>query len=159
MMPLAPFTPNALIAQITSTLHEALALRGEAKESLYVDHEGLSLGGSVDRYLFTVVQGTIVIDFSRLGGSRIGIDRIALESHPDVADDPNHGTQLSATLELYSDSRFMGWTYQDNAETVITLERLMDMLHLLARTHHQMTDTARFIQHTALARHDMAISA
>lgn len=153
------FASNNIIEQITSTFHEALKIRGEPVESLSVMHEGLSLGGSVDRYLFTVGQGDVTVDFYRLPNGQFGVDRMAVESRPDTMRDPNLASNLSAKLELYPDNSFLAWDHEDGAESVVTLGNLLDMLHILARFHHQMQDTAKFIQHTTLARHGLLNSA
>lgn len=151
LTPMSPFASSTLVEQVTSTLKETLALRGESPDTLVMDHEGLTLGGSVDRYIYSMEHGSLTIDFSQLAENRCGVDRIVIESRPDVMQDAQFASNLSASLELYADNAHMGWSMHDDAEAVITLERLMDLLHVLSRTHQQMQDTAQFIQCMAIA--------
>lgn len=142
---LTHYVSDDLLAHITATFRDALA-SDQRKQTLSVDHEMMVMSGAAERYVFSTEDGSITVDFAPQTDGCIGVDRLQMETSPSNIQKDDLGTLLETRLELYPDSKAMGWDIQDSAEAVLTISRLRDMFYLMARTNQQMRETADYLR-------------
>lgn len=140
-----PYVSTALIAHLTDTFRDALSMR-QSDQTLSVDHEGMVMSGAAERYVFSTDDGSITVDFAPLTDGRVGVDRLQVETTPDLFQEANFGTLLETRLEVFHDSQVLGWDCRDSAERVLTASRLLDLYHVMSRANQQMRDTAQYLR-------------